>query len=59
MMEDGRTDGWTDGRTDLQTRNGQKHDHEAEILDIFEKFKKNRNLNLLKVPITLITQFPF
>jgi len=51
MMEDGRTDG--------QTRNGQKHDHGAEILNIFEKIKKNiRKWYLLKVPITLFIQFP-
>jgi hypothetical protein len=29
-----------DGRTDGQTRNGQTHDHEAEILNLFKNFKK-------------------
>jgi hypothetical protein len=40
MIEDGRKD----GRTDRQTRNGQKHDHEAEILNISEKLKKKPEL---------------
>jgi hypothetical protein len=29
-----------DGRTDGQTRNGQKHDYEAEILNVFKNLKK-------------------